>query len=82
MGFSQFALKNYKSSIATQQKVIDMHPGSVKVPDAMYNMANGQIQLGQVGSAKKTLRDLVAKHPEAAVTPSAQKRLKALEAIK
>lgn len=82
MGFSQFALKNYKSSIATQQKVIDMHPGSVKVPDAMYNMANGQIQLGQVGSAKKTLRDLVAKYPEAAVTPSAQKRLKALEAIK
>ena len=82
MGYSQFALKNYKSSIATQQKVIDMHPGSAKVPDAMYNMANGQIQLGQVGSAKKTLRDLVAKYPEAAVTPSAQKRLKALEAIK
>ena len=82
MGFSQFALKNYKSSIATQQKVIDLHPDSPKVPDAMFNMANGQIQLGQVGSAKKTLRDLVAKYPDAAVTPSAQKRLKALEAIK
>ena len=82
MGYSQFALKNYKSSIATQQKVIDLHPDSPKVPDAMFNMANGQIQLGQVGSAKKTLRDLVAKYPDAAVTPSAQKRLKALEAIK
>ena len=82
MGYSQFALKNYKSSIATQQKVIDLHPNSPKVPDAMFNMANGQIQLGQVGSAKKTLRDLVAKYPDAAVTPSAQKRLKALEAIK
>ena len=82
MGYSQFALKNYKSSIATQQKVIDLHPDSSKVPDAMFNMANGQIQLGQVGSAKKTLRDLAAKYPDAAVTPSAQKRLKALEAIK
>ena len=82
MGYSQFALKNYKSSIATQQKVVDLHPDSPKVPDAMFNMANGQIQLGQVGSAKKTLRDLVAKYPDAAVTPSAQKRLKALEAIK
>ena len=82
MGYSQFALKNYKSSIATQQKVIDLHPESAKVPDAMYNMANGQIQLGQVGSAKKTLRDLVAKYPNATVTTSAQKRLKALEAIK
>ena len=82
MGYSQFALKNYKSSIATQQKVLDLHPGSPKVPDAMYNMANGQIQLGQVASAKKTLQDLITKYPTAAITPSAQKRLKALEAIK
>lgn len=82
MGYSQFALKNYKSSIATHQKVVDLHPESVKVPDAMFNMANSQIQLGQVTNAKKTLRDLIAKHPDAPVTPSAQKRLKALEAIR
>ncbi len=82
MGFSQYALRNYKSSIATQQKVLDLHPDSTKVPEAMYNMANGQIQLGQVSSAKKTLRDLIAKYPTATVTPSAQKRLKALEALK
>jgi tol-pal system protein YbgF len=82
MGYSQFALKNYKSSIATQQKVLDNHPDSAKVPDAMFNMANSQIQLGQVTNAKKTLRDLIAKHPDATVTPSAQKRLKSLEAIK
>lgn len=82
MGYSQFALKNYKSSIATQQKLLDTHPDSAKAPDAMFNMANGQIQLGQVSSAKKTLRDLIAKYPNAEVTPSAQKRLKALEAIR
>jgi tol-pal system protein YbgF len=82
MGYSQFALKNYKSAIATQQKVLDLHPENAKVPDAMFNMANSQIQLGQVTSAKKTLRDLIAKYPDAAVTPSAQKRLKALEGLK
>ncbi len=82
MGYSQFALKNYKSSIATQQKLIDGHSDSAKVPEAMYNMANSQIQLGQVTNAKKTLRDLLAKHPNAEVAPSAQKRLKALEALK
>ena len=82
MGYSQFALKNYKSSIATQQKVIDLHAQSAKVPDAMYSIANSQIQLGQVSSAKKTLRDLVVKYPNAEVTPNAQKRLKALEALK
>lgn len=82
MGYSQFALRNYKSSIATQQKVIDLHPTSPKVPDAMYNQANSQIQLGQVTNAKKTLRALVEKHPNADITPSAQKRLKALEGLK
>ena len=82
MGYAQFALKNYKSSIATQQKIIDLHPDSSKVPEAMYNIANSQIQLAQVASAKKTLRDLVAKFPNADVTPNAQKRLKMLESIK
>ena len=82
MGYSQFGLKNYKSAIATQQKVLDLHPESPKVPDAMFNMANSQIQLGQINNAKKTLRSLVDKHPDAMVTPSAQKRLRALEAIR
>ncbi len=82
LGYSQFALKNYKSSMATQQKLIDAHPDSQKVPDAMLNMANSQIQLGLVPGAKKTLRDLIAKFPNSDVIPTAQKRLKALEAIK
>lgn len=82
LGYTQFALKNYKSAIITQQKVIDSHPDSPKVPDAMLNKANSQIQLGQVENAKKTLRDLIAKFPESEVTPTAQRRLKALEAIK
>lgn len=82
MGYSQFALKNYKSSVATQQKVVDLHPASAKVPDAMFNMANGQIQLGQVTNARKTLRSLIEKFPDAEVTPNAKKRLKALEAIR
>ena len=82
LGYSQFALKNYKSSMATQQKLIDAHPESPKVPEAMLNLANSQIQLGLVPGAKKTLRDLIAKFPESDVTPTAQKRLKALEAIK
>ena len=82
MGYSQFGLKNYKSSIATQQKVIDYHAQSSKVPDAMYSQANSQIQLSLISSAKKTLRSLIEKFPNADVTPAAQKRLKTLEAFK
>ena len=75
-------LKNYKSAIATQQKLLDTHPESSKAPEAMFNMANSQIQLGQVANAKKTLKDLIAKFPNSEVMPTAQKRLKALEAIR
>ena len=82
MGYSQFSLKNYKSSIATQQKLVVMHPESVKVPDALYNMANSQIQISQIANAKKTLKDLIDKHPTAEIIPSAQKRLKMLDAFK
>lgn len=82
LGYSQFALGNYKSSIATQQKLLDLHAESPKAPEAMLNMANSQIQLGLVPGAKKTLRDLIAKFPNDAVAPTAQKRLKALEAIR
>jgi tol-pal system protein YbgF len=82
LGYSQFALKNYKSAIVTQQKVLDLHADSPKVPDAMFNMANSQIQLSLLANAKKTLRELITKFPNSDVIPAAQKRLKALEAIK
>ncbi|MSP87102.1 MAG: tetratricopeptide repeat protein [Methylotenera sp.] len=82
LGYSQFALKNYKSAIITQQKVLDLHADSPKVADAMFNMANSQIQLSLLVNAKKTLRELITKFPNSEVIPAAQKRLKALEAIK
>ena len=82
LGYTQFALKNYKSAIATQQKLIDQHQDSPKVPDALFNMANSQIQLGLIPNAKKTLHDLIVKFPNSEVTPTAQKRLKVLESIK
>jgi len=60
LGYSQFALKSYKSSITSQQKLLKDYPDSKKVPNALYSIANSQIQLGQVKSAKKTLRSLIA----------------------
>ena len=82
LGYAQFALKNYKSAMATQQKLLDAHPDSPRAADALFNMANSQFQLGMVPAAKKTLRDLLAKYPNSEVIPAAQKRMKALDAIK
>lgn len=82
MGYTQFALKSYKSSAATQQKFLDSYATHALAPNAMLSLANSQIQLGQIPAAKKTLKDLIAAYPAAEVTPSAQKRLKVLESIK
>jgi len=82
LGYSQFALKNYTSSIASQQKLLAVYPNSAKAPNAMYSIANSQIQLGQIDNAKKVLRSLIAKFPTSVVTPNAKSRLKVLESIK
>jgi tol-pal system protein YbgF len=82
MGYTQFALKSYKSSAATQQKFLDNYASHPLAPNAMLNLANSQIQLGQIPAAKKTLKDLISAYPSAEVTPSAQKRLKVLDSIK
>lgn len=82
MGNSQYALKNYKSAIQTQQKLIDQFANHALVPQALFSVANSQIQLGQMAAAKKTLKHLIASYPSAEVTPSAEKRLKVIESFK
>lgn len=82
LGYSQFALKSYKSSIVSQQKLLDNHPDNKKVPYALYSIANSQIQLGQVKSAKATLKKLIEDYPNADVIPNAKRRLKVLETIR
>lgn len=82
LGFAQYGLKNYKSSMTTQQKFVDNYATHPLAPNALLNLANSEIQLGMVPAAKKTLKDLIAAYPAADVVPTAQKRLKMLDAIK
>ncbi|HLD10086.1 MAG TPA: tetratricopeptide repeat protein, partial [Methylophilaceae bacterium] len=80
--YSQFSLKNYKASIATQQKLLQQYPDTPKAPDAMFNIANSQIQLADIEGAKKTLRILLSQYPNSDVAPSAKKRLAVLDSFK
>ena len=82
LGSSQFSLKNYKASISTQQKLIAQYPQSDKVPDAMFSIANSQIQLSDVDGAKRTLRGMLEKFPSHELAPSAKRRLTVLDSIK
>lgn len=82
VGYAHFSQKNYVAAIAAQQKLVQQFPDNHKVPDALFNIANSQIQLADLESARQTLRNLVEKHPQSEVAPLARKRLTALESIK
>ena len=58
------------------------YPEHQKTPDAMYNIANSQIQLADIDAARQTLKDLIAKFPLSEAAPLAKKRLAALDALK
>lgn len=79
IGYSYYALKDYKTSLAHQKKLVVAYPDSPKVPDALLNIATNQIELDDMAGARKTLKELVAKHPG---TPAAQLAARRLAALK
>jgi tol-pal system protein YbgF len=79
MGNSYFNQHDYKNAIASQQKLIGQFPASPKVPDAMLNVASCQQGLGDIAAARKTLEELVAKHPISNAADLAKKRLAKLK---
>ena len=57
----------------------NLYPEGSTQASAMYDIANGQIQLGEITSAIKTLRELIKTYPHAEIIPCARKRLNALK---
>ena len=72
IGYIQFALKNYKASLSTYDKLIANHPDHELMPQILYGITK----------AKQTLRRIIKEYPNASNIESAKKRLKALESIK
>jgi tol-pal system protein YbgF len=79
IGYSYYALKDYKTALAHQQKLVAAYPASPKVPDALLNIAANQIALDNLTGARKTLEDIVAKHPGTQAATLAARRLSALK---
>lgn len=78
-GYAYYALKDYKNALAYQIKLVSSWPQSSKVPDALLNMANNQIELDDLESAKKNLEEIVAKFPGTNAAAIAAKKLALLK---
>ncbi|MHB8939693.1 MAG: tetratricopeptide repeat protein, partial [Thiobacillus sp.] len=69
----------YKTALAHQKKLVAAYPDSAKVPDALLNIATNQVALDDLDGARKTLEDLVAKHPGTHAATLAERRLATLK---
>jgi tol-pal system protein YbgF len=79
VGYSYYALKDYKTALSHQFKLVAAYPHSAKVPDALLNMASCQAELEDADAAKKTLEEIVSKHPGTNAARIAARRLAALK---
>ena len=79
IGYSYYALKDYKTAMAQQRKLIAVYPTSPKIPDALLNIASNQIELKDRTGAKKTLTEITLKYADSNAASLAAKRLATLK---
>lgn len=76
LGTSFYAQGQCTKAIAAHQVVIERFPDSENAPDSWLSIALCQQELGNTGSAKRSLKQLVNKYPNTAAAQTAQDRLK------
>jgi tol-pal system protein YbgF len=77
VGNAHYARRDFRGAIAAQRTLISTYPDSSKVPDALLNIASAQAELGEAATSRRTLEELVAKHPQSEAAQKARQRLAA-----
>ena len=75
IGNSYYAMRDFKRAIYVQQELVKDFPDSVKVPDAMLNIASSQKEINYTTASQKTLKDLITKYPISEAAKKAKLRL-------
>ena len=75
LGNAQYALKNYKESIANFKQLLASAPAHMRAPEAALSIANCQSELKDTKAARKTLEDLVKVYPQSEAAAAAKERL-------
>lgn len=75
IGDSYFNMRDYRLAIASQRLLLVTYPDSSKVPDALLNIASAQAEMGETAAARKTMDELVAKHPATEAAEKARRRM-------
>jgi len=75
MGNAYFLLKDCKNSVSSYQALVNKYQDHPRVPEAMLNIADCQMNLKNKTAAKKTLKQLISQFPGSDASEKAKKRL-------
>ena len=79
LGNSQYALKAYREAIINFKSVVAIAPDHIRAPEAALSIANCQVEMKDVKSARKTLEDLIKVYPQSEAASVAKDRLTKLK---
>jgi tol-pal system protein YbgF len=79
LGNAQYATRNYKEAVINFKSLIARTPDHLRAPEAALSIANCQIELKDMRSARKTLEDLIKVYPQSEAAVAAKDRLARLK---
>jgi len=75
MGNAYFLTKDYANSLDSYQVLVSKYVDHPRVPEALLNIAECQLELKNKNAAKKTLKQLITQFPGSDASDKAKKRL-------
>lgn len=75
LGIAHTAQRQYDAAIDIHRRFVEQYPTHPKAPDALRNIANCQRDLGQLDSAKTTLKRLIKLYPKSSAAVKAKEQL-------
>lgn len=79
LGNAQYANRDYKEAIRNFAALLAKSPEHPRAPEAMLSIANCQLELKDIKSARKTLDDLIKNYPQSEAAGAARERLAKLK---
>jgi tol-pal system protein YbgF len=79
LGNAQYGKRDYREAINAFKGLLAASPDSPRAPEAMLSIANCQIELKDLKSARRTLDDLVKTYPQSEAAQAGRERLASLK---
>lgn len=79
LGNAQYGQRQYREAIASFRAFIAAAPDSPRVPEALLAIGNCQLEMKDPKAARRTLDELVRKHPGTEAAQAARERLASLK---